>query len=127
METRLAILAEAGVIDEDIHQAMRRVTLRLENHWQLPVRTEQGTLALTHLANAIMRARRGEVIQGIDDELRQELESLEAFPMIFSIHQDVMGHFPLTVPEYEVGYLLVNLAAMYERQQFAGQTDCQSQ
>lgn len=127
METRLAILAEAGVIDEDIHQAMRRVTLRLEKHWQLPVRTEQGTLALTHLANAIMRARRGEVIQGIDDELRQELESLEAFPMIFSIHQDVMGHFPLTVPEYEVGYLLVNLAAMYERQQFAGQTDCQSQ
>jgi len=127
METRLAILAEAGVIDEDIHQAMRRVTLRLENHWQLPVRTEQGTLALTHLANAIMRARRGEVIKGIDDELRQELESLEAFPMIFSIHQDVMGHFPLTVPEYEVGYLLVNLAAMYERQQFAGQTDCQSQ
>jgi len=114
METRLAILAEAGVIDEDIHQAMRMVTLRLEKHWQLPVRTEQGTLALTHLANAIMRARRGEVIQGIDDELRQELESLEAFPMIFSIHQDVMGHFPLTVPEYEVGYLLVNLAAMFE-------------
>ncbi|MFZ4835596.1 PRD domain-containing protein [Rouxiella sp. Mn2063] len=114
METRLAILAEAGVIDEDIHQAMRKVTLRLEKHWQLPVRTEQGTLALTHLANAIMRARRGEVIQGIDDELRQELESLETFPMIFSIHQDVMAHFPLAVPEYEVGYLLVNLAAMYE-------------
>jgi transcriptional regulatory protein LevR len=114
METRLAILAEAGVIDEDIHQAMRLVTLRLERHWQLPVRTEQGILALTHLANAVMRARRGEEIQGIDDELRAELESLEEFTQIAVIHQDVMGHFPLNVPEHEVGYLLVNIAGLYQ-------------
>lgn len=114
METRLAILAEAGVIDEDIHQAMRLVTLRLEGHWQLPVRTEQGILALTHLANAVMRARRGEEIQGIDDELRAELESLEEFTQIAVIHQDVMGHFPLNVPEHEVGYLLVNIAGLYQ-------------
>lgn len=114
METRLAILAGAGVIDEDIHQAMRLVTLRLESYWQLPVRTEQGILALTHLANAVMRARRGEEIQGIDDELRAELESLEEFSLIAIIHQDVMGHFPLNVPEPEAGYLLVNIAGLYQ-------------
>lgn len=117
METRLAILASAGVIDEDIHQAMRAVTLRLEQHWHLPVRTEQGTLALTHLANAVMRARRGEAIQGIDADLLEELQALADFGVIVRIYQDVMAYFPLTMPEHEQGYLLINFAGLYQRQQ----------
>ena len=63
METRLNLLCEAGVIDKDICKGMMQVVNVLETECHLPVRSEQGTMAMTHMASALMRSRRGEEIQ----------------------------------------------------------------
>ena len=60
MENRLSLLCDAGVIDEDICRGMLQVVRRLDEEWKLPVHTEQGTMAITHMASALMRSRRGE-------------------------------------------------------------------
>ena len=60
METRLNLLCEAGVIDKDICKGMMQVVNVLETECHLPVRSEQGTMAMTHMASALMRSRRGE-------------------------------------------------------------------
>lgn len=117
MEMKLAILAQAGVIDNDIYQSTLRVISRLEKHWGLPVRNEQGELAMIHLANAMMRVRRGEEIQGIDASLLAELVEMQNYQQVEQIHNDIMVHFPLPVPEQEAGYLLMNLASLYQRAQ----------
>lgn len=119
MEKRLALLAQAGVIDTDIYHAMLNVISQLERHWALPLRNEQGERAMTHLAMAMMRARRGEEIQGIDSSLLAELVAMQDYPLITEIHQDIMMHFPLAVPAQEEGYLLMNLASLHQRAQEA--------
>ncbi len=63
METRLNLLCEAGVIDKDICKGMMQVVNVLETECHLPVRSEQGTMAMTHMASALMRSRRGEEIE----------------------------------------------------------------
>ena len=63
METRLNLLCEAGVIDKDICKGMMQVVNVLETECHLPVRSEQGTMAMTHMASALMRSRRGEEIR----------------------------------------------------------------
>ncbi len=57
METRLNLLCEAGVIDKDICKGMMQVVNVLETECHLPVRSEQGTMAMTHMASALMRSR----------------------------------------------------------------------
>ncbi len=52
---------------------MMRVVNVLETECHLPVRSEQGTMAMTHMASALMRSRRGEEIEPLDDELLAEL------------------------------------------------------
>lgn len=69
METRLNLLCDAGVIDKDICKGMMQVVNVLETECHLPVRSEQGTMAMTHMASALMRSRRGEEIEPLDDEL----------------------------------------------------------
>lgn len=59
MENRLNLLCEAGVIDKDICSGMLQVVRRLDEEWCLPVYSEQGTMAMTHMASALMRSRRG--------------------------------------------------------------------
>lgn len=63
METRLNLLCDAGVIDKDICKGMMQVVNVLETECHLPVRSEQGTMAMTHMASALMRSRRGEEIE----------------------------------------------------------------
>lgn len=115
MEMKLAVLAQAGVIDEDIYQSTLRVISRLEERWGLPVRNEQGERAMIHLAMAMMRVQKGEEIQGIDASLLDELEEMQDYPQVEQIHQDIMAHFPLAVPAQEEGYLLMNLASLHQR------------
>ncbi|OFE15218.1 PRD domain-containing protein, partial [Escherichia coli] len=67
------LLCEAGVIDKDICKGMMQVVNVLETECHLPVRSEQGTMAITHMASALMRSRRGEEIEPLDNELLAEL------------------------------------------------------
>lgn len=69
MEKRLNLLCDAGIIDRDIRDGMSEVIKMLETVYEIPVRNEQGEMAITHMANALMRSRNGEEIAPLDDEL----------------------------------------------------------
>ena len=90
MENRLNLLCEAGVIDKDICSGMLQVVRRLDEEWRLPIHSEQGTMAMTHMASALMRSRQGEVIEALDGELLEELAPFLLWPTILLVHQALM-------------------------------------
>lgn len=73
IDARLNILCQSGVIDQDIGQGLDQVINRLEHFWQLPVHGDQGVMAITHMANALMRTRRGEEIAALDPAILAEI------------------------------------------------------
>ncbi|QBH97713.1 PRD domain-containing protein [Limnobaculum zhutongyuii] len=112
MEQRLAILLQGGVIDQDIHDGMLNVITELEQQWNISIRHSQGNMALTHMASALMRSRRGESIAPIDNEVLEEVQQSEQYPSLVIIHQALLRHFPLTIDPSEEGYLLANLYSL---------------
>ena len=90
METRLQILHDAQVIDEEIYHGMLAVVSRLEQHWQLRIRHAQGEMLITHMANALMRTRRGEIIPALDAEVLAEIAESARYPAIQTLHQDLL-------------------------------------
>ena len=113
MENRLSLLCDAGVIDEDICRGMLQVVRRLAEEWKLPVHTEQGTMAITHMASALMRSRRGEVIDALDRELLAELTQSPHWPAILLAHQALLAEFAVSLHANEEGYLLANLYGLW--------------
>lgn len=109
METRLQILHDAQVIDQDVYAGMLAVVSRLEQHWKLRIRHAQGEMMITHMANAMMRSRQGDIIPAIDDEVLSEIASSPLYANIQEIHHDLLSLFTITVPDYEQGYLLANI------------------
>ncbi|ELG5992932.1 PRD domain-containing protein, partial [Escherichia coli] len=97
METRLNLLCEAGVIDKDICKGMMQVVNVLETECHLPVRSEQGTMAMTHMASALMRSRRGEEIEPLDNELLAELAQSSHWQAVVQLHQVLLKEFALEV------------------------------
>lgn len=113
MENRLSLLCDAGVIDEDICCGMLQVVRRLDEEWKLPVHTEQGTMAITHMASALMRSRRGEVIDALDHELLAEPMQSPHWPAILLVHQALLAEFAVSLHANEEGYLLANLYGLW--------------
>ncbi len=113
METRLNLLCDAGVIDKDICKGMMQVVNVLETECHLPVRSEQGTMAMTHMASALMRSRRGEEIEPLDDELLAELAQSSHWQAVVQLHQVLLKEFALEVNPCEEGYLLANLYGLW--------------
>ncbi|HCR62943.1 MAG TPA: PRD domain-containing protein [Serratia liquefaciens] len=113
METRLQILHGAQVIDTEVYIGMLEVVKRLEQHWQLNIRHAQGEMMITHMANAMTRARHGEIIPAIDPELLNEIEASNDFANIREINNDLLSLFAFAVPQSELGYLLANVFGLY--------------
>jgi len=126
METRLNLLCEAGVIDKDICKGMMQVVNVLETECHLPVRSEQGTMAMTHMASALMRSRRGEEIEPLDNELLAELAQSSHWQAVVQLHQVLLKEFALEVNPCEEGYLLANLYGLYPHLRSRGQTSDES-
>lgn len=113
MENRLNLLCEGGVIDKDICDGIRNVISQLEKQWAISVDHEQGVMALTHMAMAMMRSRRGEVIGAIEPDLLNEIRESEVFSQIESIHSQLLRHFNVLLHPNEEGYLLANLFSLW--------------
>lgn len=117
MENRLEILYHAQLIDADVYYGMLNVINYLEQERQLNIRHSQGEMMLIHMANALMRARRGEVISAIDADLLAEVAACERYREIVGLNEALLRQFPIPVPEYEQGYLLANLYGLLLNQQ----------
>jgi hypothetical protein len=122
MEERLNLLCEAGVIDRDICTGMLQVTRLLDERWQLPVYSEQGSIAITHMASALMRSRRGEVINPLDNDLLAEAAESACWPQILRAHQTLLKNFDVSLHCHEEGYLLINLYGLWMAAQEASDT-----
>ncbi|TDN52661.1 hypothetical protein EC843_10291 [Buttiauxella sp. JUb87] len=113
MEERLNLLCDAGVIDRDICDGMIAVVEKMETMWAIPMRNEQGEMAITHMANALMRSRRGEEIGPLDEDLLEEIVTSQAYAELLPIHQAMLAPFDVNIHPNEEGYLLANLFSLW--------------
>ncbi|MDC9581029.1 PRD domain-containing protein [Xenorhabdus sp. PR6a] len=109
IEQRLTILLQGGVIDQDIYDSMLDVVHVLEDIWLIPVRHPQGEMALTHMASAFMRSRRGEIVFPLDKEILARLKQSEYYDQLLTAHRSLIEKFTVALHPNEEGYLLANL------------------
>jgi hypothetical protein len=108
MKERLDILLQAGVIDQDVYQGMLTVIDQLQAHRQAPLPEEQGWMAIAHMANALMRSQRQEIIEPLDNELLTELAAQGDLASLQALNQRLLQNFAIELHPNEEGYLLVN-------------------
>lgn len=109
MEQRLKILRDAQLIDPDIYSGMLDVIKRVETYWRLNIHHAQGEIMITHMANALMRSRKGEAVAAIDPELFAEVTASDRYRDVYRIHCDLLRYFDFPVPASEQGYLQANI------------------
>lgn len=116
MKERLDVLLQAGVIDPDVHQGMLAVIDQLQAYHQGPLPEEQGWMAIAHMANALMRSRRQEVIEPLDNELFAELAEQADLAGLRALNQRLLANFAIELHPNEERYLLANWYGLGQQQ-----------
>ncbi|KGY14414.1 hypothetical protein NM22_02860 [Vibrio tubiashii] len=116
MEERLELLLQANVISSKAQQGCLRAIDIIDK--QLPVRhdNEQYQMAITHLARAADRIWQNEaVVEGLDQDILDEISADECYSDTLALHQDVLGAMQLhTVPSSEEGFMLANIYSLIQ-------------
>lgn len=112
MEKKMKLLCESGVIDEDIFLGMQLVISDLESYWGRSLPEEQGWIAMVHMANALMRSRRGEIIEPLNEEVLHEMEESNELASLKKLNNSLLKRFAISLHPNEESYLLANLFSL---------------
>lgn len=114
MKERIEVLYMANLIDEETRDTLFNVIQRLKNRHEIELTEDNGSIIITHLGRALMRAKTGEIIQGINDNTLNELKESENFDKAKEIYIDLSTLFPKPLPENEIEYMYANLLFLLE-------------
>ncbi len=114
LETRLHILLSSGTISSDAETTVKNVTKRLEEKWNIILNEENGSRFVTHLAMALTRAEKGELVSSMEAEALEEFQELDSFSAAKEITNDLISHIGIHLPESELEFLIVNICLILE-------------
>ena len=111
---RIGILRSGNVISPKVEEQVRAVIFRLEDRWQLSLTEEKGGRLVTHLAMALARIEKGDEISAPEEDQLGEFRSLSVFEEAVKIVEDIIEFAPITLPEAEKGYMILNICLILD-------------
>lgn len=114
MEERIEVLFMANLIDHETKEILFNVIKDLDEKFSIKLTEDNGSIMITHLGRALMRAKVGEIINGINDDVLTELKESENFGKVQEMYQVISKKFSKPLPENEIEYMYANLMFLLE-------------
>lgn len=114
MNERMSLLLKSGVISQSAHDGVLAVIELLNREWLLDPSNEQYQMAITHLARATDRIKKGEpVAEGLDQDSMNEIINDESYSTVIHMNENVCKIVGLAdVPETENSFFICNLFSL---------------
>jgi len=110
---RLSILQEANMIDEQTHQLMNKVISYLQQTQEL--KESKMEVFITHLAMAVMRLKKGEVVDDMEPAILAEIEKSDDYPTARQIVAEIESWSSFTYAASEISYILLHLVDLLNK------------
>ena len=114
MEERIEILLTANLIDSGVKDSLLSVIEVLDEKFCIKLTEENGSNMITHLGRALMRVKTGEIINGVNEEIINEIEESDNFGKVKKMYEEISKKFHAELPKNEIEYMYVNLMFLIE-------------
>lgn len=119
LENRLAVFQTTGQVSSEVIEFTRDELERVAASWDLALEEESAGMLVSHLLLALERARAGEAIEeweGSEDALEELAERPWAIEGAMKIIDSARSTLGVDLPEGELRFLALHLAAIVEVQ-----------
>lgn len=111
LKQRIQILQMGGVIGEDVAEFMNKVIDMMAADYP-QIGTDPATMFTTHLAMAVERIKKGEIVEALDAETFAQIEECPEFPMAVEFRNKMLSFCPVSFPESEAQFIAMHICNM---------------
>ncbi len=110
--TRLIILKDAGQIDQNIHQDIIKIIDMIDEKHDIKLTEENASMLITHLAICFKRIKMGEVVNGIEEMMYEEVTVDKSYKKAEEIFKDMEVTIGRSIDENEKGFIIMHLCSL---------------
>lgn len=111
LKQRIEILKTGGVIGADVAEFMNKVIdMMAADYPQIPM--DPATTFTTHLAMAVERIRKGEIVEALDEDLFEDVKACPEYPMALEFRDKMLAFCPVAFPESESQFIAMHICNM---------------
>ena len=111
LKTRIQILQMGGIIGEDVAEFMNKVIDMMAADYP-QIGMDPATMFTTHLAMAMERIKKGEIVDALDSEVFAEVEESPAYPTAVQFRDKMLTFSPVEFPESEAQFITMHICNM---------------
>ncbi|MGR5502844.1 hypothetical protein ACQKP3_19125 [Vibrio sp. DNB22_10_4] len=114
MDSKLNLLAKAGVISDTAYNGGLHAQNLLAQRWPQMVGSEQLDMLLIHLCRAVDRVISHQpMTKSIDEDIWSEIREVPDYQALSELNNEILLGFGIhSVPEAELSYLMANLVGL---------------
>ncbi len=113
LKQRIQIMQNGGVIGEDTAQFMNGVIDMMAADYP-NIDMDHATMFTTHLAMALERIKKGEIVDMMDEECWQQIAETPEFADAEAFRNKMLSFCPIDFPESESKFILLHICSMLE-------------
>ena len=111
LKTRINILKMGGIIGEDVAQFMNQVIDMMAADYP-QIGMDPAAMFTTHLAMALERIKKGEVVDTLDEEVFAEVMEAPQYAQAVEFRDKMLAFCPVAFPESEAQFILMHICNM---------------
>ena len=114
LKQRIQILKMGGIIGEDVAEFMNKVIDMMAADYP-NIGTDPATMFTTHLAMALERIKKGEIVDALDEEIYAEVLECPEYPTALSFRDKMLSFCPVPFPESEAQFICMHICNMLQQ------------
>lgn len=116
LKERLEILVAGDLLTEELKNKLESLLTDFEASYQIELNNDNAAMLVTHLPMALMRIKRGEAVEDLNEAVLTELKAEEFYTDCLDFIEKIEVETGIEIPEGEKNYLVLHFCNLIKQQ-----------
>ncbi len=116
LKERLKILVAGEQLDADLKVKIESLLEKFESDFELEMNNENAAMLVTHLPMALMRIKRGEEVEDLNEIVLKELKKEEYYSPCLGFIKKIEAETEIEIPAGEKNYLALHFCNLIKQE-----------
>lgn len=116
LKKRLEILVEGKQLESKLKEKIEKLLVEFESSFEIELKNENAAMLVTHLPMALMRIKRGEEVENLDEMILLELKKENFYSDCMDFIGQIETKTEIEIPVGEKNYLALHFCNLLKQE-----------
>ncbi|RAK12478.1 PRD domain-containing protein [Halanaerobium saccharolyticum] len=116
LKQRLEILVEGDQLETELKKKIESLLKKFESDFNLELKNENAAMLVTHLPMALMRIKKGEEVEDLNEMVLAELKKEKFYSDCMDFIEQIEAETEIEIPAGEKNYLVLHFGNLIKKE-----------